>query len=102
MYIGVFLAVSLIIFIKIRVKKIAEIRAYLVKQYPEIEARLTRDKMKIGANQAFVGAMEESLKYGELNKKADPTLDNYLKQLRTFEIIYLAVTAVIFILFNFF
>lgn len=102
MYIGLVITTLMALFVYFRAKHINEIKAHVAKSYPEIFTRLSRDKMKIGANNAFVGALEESLQFGELSKTQDKRLQLLTKRMRDFDTRFMAVSVLVMICYIFF
>jgi len=101
MYMGLVITTLMVLFVYFRAKHVNEIKTYVEKSYPEVFSRLSRDKMKIGANYAFVSALEESLQFGELSKAQDKRLQLLTKRMRDFDTCFMAVSAIVMISYIF-
>ena len=101
MYMGLVITALMVLFVYFRAKHVNEIKAYVGETYPDILARLSKDKMKIGVNNLFVIALEESLKFGELSKAQDKRLQLLTKRMRDFDTRFMAVSVVVMISYIF-
>lgn len=101
MYMGLVITTLMVLFVYFRAKYVNEIKAYVGEIYPDILTRLLKDKMKIGVNNLFVIALEESLKFGELSKTQDKRLHLLTKRMRDFDTRFMAVSVIVMISYIF-
>ena len=75
---GLLIVSMLFAYVYFRLKRLEVIKHYVSNAYPDIFKRLSEDKMKIGANRAFISALEESIQHGELSQVNDETLQKLM------------------------
>ncbi|RZQ53710.1 hypothetical protein C1E23_07480 [Pseudoalteromonas phenolica] len=102
MYMGLVITTLMVLFVYFRAKHVNEIKAHVAEAYPEVFTRLSKDKMKVGVNNVFVLALEESLKCGELSKTQDKRLHLLTKRMRDFDTRFMAVSVIVMISYAFF
>ena len=102
MYMGLVITTLMVLFVYFRAKHVNEIKAHVAETYPEVFTRLSKDKMKVGVNNVFVLALEESLKCGELSKTQDKRLHLLTKRMRDFDTRFMTVSLIVMISYAFF
>ncbi|TMO56256.1 hypothetical protein [Pseudoalteromonas phenolica] len=95
MYMGLVITTLMVLFVYFRAKHVNEIKAHVAETYPELFARLSKDKMKIGVNNLFMISLEESLKFGELSKTQDKRLHLLTKRMRDFDTRFMAISVIV-------
>jgi hypothetical protein len=99
---GLVITTLMVLFVYFRAKHVNEIKAHVAETYPEVFTRFSKDKMKVGVNNVFVLALEESLKCGELSKTQDKRLHLLTKRMRDFDTRFMAVSVIVMISYAFF
>jgi len=100
-YIGLVITTLMALFVYFRAKHVNEIKAYVAETYPEVFTCLSKDKMKVGINNLFVLALEESLKFGELSKTQDKHLHLLTKRMRDFDTRFMSISVIVMISYIF-
>lgn len=94
-----FLIVSMLFaYVYFRLKRLEAIKLYVSNAYPDIFKRLSEDKMQIGANRAFISALEESIQHGELSQVNDETLQKLMHYTSKTEIVCVLTVLVGFVI----